>query len=119
MSFPQKQLFEARMFGDYGPFSSATSEGANAAFDSAVRSGAELVYLFELPHNVTGQCQVAAELITAVPWLVRSTDSVPLSTLLLTPPIVPLVDTRQQAVVRHERIGLRVDWDGTVLLYRQ
>ena len=102
-----------------GDFRLSTLGLQPAAFDSAVRSGAELVYLFELPHNVTGQCQVAAELITAVPWLVRSTDSVPLSTLLLTPPIVPLVDTRQQAVVRHERIGLRVDWDGTVLLYRQ
>jgi uncharacterized protein (UPF0332 family) len=30
-------LFEARMSGDYGPFSSATSEAAKDAFDTAAR----------------------------------------------------------------------------------
>jgi len=31
------RLFEARMSGDYGPFSSVTAEGAKDAFDTAVR----------------------------------------------------------------------------------
>jgi hypothetical protein len=30
--------------------------------------------------------------------------------------IVPLVDTRLQAIVRRERSGLNTEWDGTLFL---
>jgi hypothetical protein len=89
-----------------------------AAFDDAIRSGSELAYVIELPRNVAAHCQAAAELIAAVPWLVRNEDPVPLATLSLARPIVPLVETRQQAIVRRGRVGLTVDWDGTLSLYR-
>ncbi|UCG86363.1 MAG: hypothetical protein JSW71_21075 [Gemmatimonadota bacterium] len=89
-----------------------------AAFDSTLRSGAELAYVVGLPRTVSARCQAAAELVATIPWLVRSEAPVSLAALSLARAIAPLVDTRKRAVVRRDRVALTIDWDGTLLLYR-
>jgi hypothetical protein len=71
-------------------------------FAAALRSGTELAYVLRLRRLELGT------LIAQAPWLGSRTG--------LLDAIVPLVDTRQRAVMRRTLSGLTVDLDGTVVL---
>lgn len=77
-------------------------------FAAALRSGTELAYVLRLRRLVFDPCTELGTLIAQAPWLGSRTG--------LLDAIVPLVDTRQRAVMRRTLSGLTVDLDGTVVL---
>ena len=76
-------------------------------FARALRSGDEMAYVLELPAASLSPCRDLAVLVSAAPWLVsdgrRPADM-----------LVPLVDTRDRAIVNRERVSATIDWDGTL-----
>jgi hypothetical protein len=66
---------------------------------NAIRSGTERGYVIGLPHETLAPCRE-------------------LSRLPVGASIVPLIDTRAQAIVRRGSPDLTVDWDGTVRVVR-
>jgi hypothetical protein len=92
----------------------ATAVGlAPDEFESALRAGSELAFIVSLPRRSLAPCGAIGRLIVSAPWL--AADSPPRD---LASAMVPLVDTRLQAVVRRDRLGLGVAWDGTVTIAR-
>ncbi len=86
-------------------------------FAASLRWGEDLLYVMGLSRFEADPCHSAEELVGGAPWLVWSPGSrQPPSLVGLTGLVVPLVDTRSHAIVREGRVGLRVDWDGTVLV---
>jgi len=81
----------------------ATAVGlAPDAFASALASGSEHAYVFPLARATRDRCRSIAALFGSAAWLgVQSA-------------IVPLIDTRLRAVVRRDRLALRLTWDSTV-----
>jgi hypothetical protein len=69
----------------------------------ARRLGADVGYLVSIATRSVDPCRDRQTLVDAAPWL--DPDS-----------IVPLAETRLQAVVRRGRSGLIVEWDGGLLI---
>ncbi len=70
-------------------------------FREVLEAGRDVAYVLELSSREYTPCEALAELREAAPWLdVRS--------------IVPLLDTRARAIVRHDAATLTVEWDGTL-----
>jgi len=89
-----------------------------AAFRQALLAGQDMAYVLSLPRLTANPCRSAADLVTRAGWLVqRGSLPVDLTQLQLNRLLVPLVDTRRQAIVYQGRIGLAIDWDGTPVLY--
>jgi len=70
---------------------------------TAVRRGGDAGYVLALERRSVDACAALDELLAAAPWLRAEA-------------IVPLVDTRPQAIVSQGRAGATVDWDGTLVL---
>jgi hypothetical protein len=95
----------------------ATSLSAEQ-FVMSLRLGEDLLYIVGLERFETDPCRAAQAWIAAAPWLVQSAPSTgPWSQVDLADQLVPLVDTRAHAIVRSDRVGLKLDWDGTVVLF--
>ena len=73
----------------------------------ALQAGDELAYVLDLPRASLAPCQDLTSLASAAPWL--ESDGGPTPERL-----VPLVETRDHAVVSRTRVSATVDWDGTV-----
>lgn len=69
----------------------------------ARRDGTDAGYIVSVASRPLDPCLELEALLDSFPWLRRTT-------------IVPLVDTRLQAVVRRGRSGLTTDFDGSVLI---
>ncbi len=77
--------------------------------ETSLRYGEEFAYIVPLPRIVLDPCFAARKLAGRVEWLAPHL-------LELAASLVPLVDTRRHVVAASERIGLYLDWDGTVLI---
>ncbi len=88
------------------------------SFRQALLAGQNMAYILSLPRLTANPCRSAADLATRTGWIVRRGSSpVGPSQLQLSRALVPLVDTRRQAIVYRGRIGLVLDRDGTPVLY--
>ncbi len=77
--------------------------------ETSLRYGEEFAYIVPVPRIVLDPCFAARKLAGRVEWLAPHL-------LDLTASLVPLVDTRRHVVAASNRIGLYLDWDGTVLI---
>ena len=75
-------------------------------FVRALRDGGELVYVLDLPRVFLSSCNDVDVLRSAAPWLVRGGG--------VDARLVPLIDTRESAIVRRYRVSATVDWRGTL-----
>jgi hypothetical protein len=75
----------------------------------SLRDGNDFAYVLSLPLDPLDTCYELRSLVERVQWL--AVEDVDLSTAVL-----PLVDTRRQVVARSGRVGLSVDFDGTVFV---
>ena len=73
------------------------------ALAQAIRLGGDAGYIVSVDSRPVDPCRDLQSVIGAAPWLDPET-------------IVPLVDTRLQAVVRRGRSGVSADWDGGLVL---
>lgn len=80
-------------------------------FARALRDGSEPAYVIGLPASTLDVCSDAARLVASAPWLLPANGSGP-QTAAAT--IIPLVDTRDRAIVNRDRVSAMVDWDGTL-----
>lgn len=69
----------------------------------------ESAFVIALPERSIAPCRDLTALLTAAPWLSPARDD-------WWRAIVPLVETRKQAIVRQDRVAATVDWDGTLRL---
>jgi len=76
-----------------------------AEFNRVLRAGNELAYVIALSRTSIAPCFDLAALHSSAPWL----GAGPIADAL-----VPLVETRDKAVVKHDRVSASVDWDGTL-----
>lgn len=72
-----------------------------SAFAAALHAGDDLAYVLPLPRFAFAPCHEFSMLLRAAPWLQS---------------VIPLIDTRSIAIVRHGRVGLSVDADGSLRL---
>jgi hypothetical protein len=70
-------------------------------FAAALHAGDDLAYVLPLPRFANAPCNELTALLRAAPWLQS---------------VTPLIDTRNVAIVRRGRVGLRVDADGSLRL---
>jgi hypothetical protein len=80
------------------------------AFARALHDGSHWAYVIALPRASLDPCYDAAKLVASAPWL-RANDQ---GSQSAPPTIVPLVDTRERAVVNRDRVSATIDWDGTL-----
>jgi Bacterial extracellular solute-binding proteins, family 5 Middle len=73
------------------------------ALAQAIRLGADAGYVVSVDSRPVDPCRDLQALIGIAPWLDPET-------------IIPLVDTRLQAVVRRGRSGVSAEWDGGLVL---
>jgi extracellular solute-binding protein (family 5) len=98
----------------------AAARMSTSAFADALRSGSESAYVVAVPARSLAPCVDAALLLPRIPWLGSDPDA--LSSAFhrsSVPPfhrssVIPLVDTRQHAIVRSDRVRATVDWEGTL-----
>jgi len=76
----------------------------NGVLASALATGRELAYVLPLPRTVLDPCAEIAGLRSRMPW------AAPVDLRWV---LVPLVETRSQAILRRGIGTVRVDWDGT------
>jgi hypothetical protein len=70
-------------------------------FRPVLEAGRDVAYVLAVPSREYASCGALAELRETAPWLdVQS--------------IVPLLDTRARAIIRHDAGTLTTDWDGTL-----
>jgi hypothetical protein len=74
-----------------------------ASLAQAQRRGADAGYITSVDSRPVDPCHDLQALMESAPWLDPET-------------IVPLVDTRLQAIVRRGRSGVTVEWDGGLVL---
>ena len=75
-------------------------------YDRALRNGSELAYVLHLRRASLSSCHDVGELWSAAPWLASGADA--------DAKLVPLIDTRETAIVNRQRISASVDWSGTL-----
>ncbi|HEY7236300.1 MAG TPA: ABC transporter substrate-binding protein [Gemmatimonadaceae bacterium] len=74
-------------------------------FARALRDGGDLAYVLDLPRVSLSPCVNVGDLRAAAPWLVSGGADARL---------LPLIDTRESAIVRRDRVSATVDWRGTL-----
>jgi hypothetical protein len=84
----------------------ATASALSAAeFNRALYAGNGLGFIIALPKPSIAPCFDLTALSSSAPWL----GAGPIADAL-----VPLVDTRDRAVMKRDRVSASVDWDGTL-----
>ena len=81
-------------------------------FARALHDGSEPAFVIALPRASLDLCTDLANLAAAAPWLPLTSgqgQSAPAT-------IIPLIDTRDRAIVKRNRISATIDWDGTLRL---
>jgi hypothetical protein len=81
-----------------------------ADFAGALRAGTELAYVVDVPARSLTPCQDMDTLVALAPWL--AADASAGQALAL----VPLIETRDRAIMRRDRVSLSIDGDGTLRL---
>ena len=75
-------------------------------FARALHDGGDLAYVLDLPHESLSPCEDFGELRSGAPWLASSVGA--------NARVVPLIDTRETAIVNRHRVSASVDWSGTL-----
>ena len=75
-------------------------------FARALRDGGELAYMLDLSRVSLSPCNDLRDLRSAAPWLVAGDST--------NARILPLIDTRESAIVKRNRASATVDWSGTL-----
>ena len=75
-------------------------------FESALKAGTELGYVFPLARRPEDRCRSVGELLTEAPWLAASSGGLR--------SITPLIDSRLRAVIRRDRLGLAFTSDSSL-----
>jgi hypothetical protein len=89
----------------------ATATGLPARdFDRALSAGTDLAYVLDLPHTPLSPCRALAALRVSAPWL----ETAERGEIRL----VPLVDTRQRAVVHRRRVAATINHQGILVFGR-
>jgi hypothetical protein len=83
-------------------------------FESALRTGGELAFVAPIPRHSLTPCGELQPLLALAPWLAGSSSPNAAANVAVT--LTPLVDTRPLAVVRRDRLGLRVTWDSALVV---
>lgn len=78
-------------------------------FARALHAGDEFAFVLDLPRTALSPCEDFAELAATAPWVAGNPSDTSITTRLR-----PLIDTRQRAIVRPERVSAEIDWDGTL-----
>ncbi len=88
--------------------SAPRTEGLDAeGFAASLRDGNDFAYVLPVPTHVADPCLQVTLWVSEVEWSAQAGTS--LSSLPL-----PLVDTRAHVIARPGRVGLTVDWSGTL-----
>jgi len=74
-------------------------------FIRALRDGGDVAYVLDVPGASLSPCDDRALLRASAPWLASAGGGARL---------VPLIDTRETAIVNRDRVSATVDWSGTV-----
>jgi hypothetical protein len=83
---------------------------AAGAFARALHDGGQPAYVIAVPRASLDPCYDAARLVASAPWLLANDAGSPSAP----PTIIPLVDTRDRAIVNRDRVSATIDWDGTL-----
>jgi len=75
-------------------------------FGPAIERGDDLAYVLALPRVSLSPCAELGDLRSAAPWLASANGA--------DAKLVPLIDTRQTAIVNRNRVLATVDWSGTL-----
>lgn len=75
-------------------------------FAHTLRDGGELAYVLDVPRVSLSSCRDVNELWSAAPWLASRADP--------GAQLVPLIDTRETAILSRTRASPTVDWSGTL-----
>lgn len=75
-------------------------------FAAALRDGGDVAYVLDLPRVSLSSCNEFASLRSAAPWLAAG--------IAPETHVVPLIDTRETAIVNRRRVAAKVDWRGTL-----
>ena len=84
---------------------------ASGALARALRDGTEPAYVLGLARSSLDACNDVARLDASAPWLRASAGDVGGS---LAAHLVPLIDTRERAIVNRDHVSAMIDWDGTL-----
>ena len=77
-------------------------------FARALHDGGDVAYVLDLPRASLSPCDDVVELRSAAPWLASGVGA--------EARLVPLIDTRETAIVSRDRVSATVDWRGTLHL---
>ena len=72
-------------------------------FGRVLLAGGDAAYLLDLPRIALSACNDRAVLRSSAPWLTTSGAR-----------LLPLIDTRETALVNRDRVSATVDWSGTL-----
>jgi hypothetical protein len=75
-------------------------------FARALRAGTDLAYVVALPRASLAPCHDLASLISSMPWLGENGA--------VNGAFIPLIETRERAIVKRGHISATIDWDGTL-----
>ena len=79
---------------------------APADFARALRAGIELAYVVDLPRASLAPCHDLAALLSSAAWLSDGGTA--------NGALIPLIDTRERAIMKRDRVSATIDWDGTM-----
>jgi hypothetical protein len=75
-------------------------------FARALRDGGEMAYVLDVPRVFLSSCNDVGVLLSQAPWLASGAGA--------DARLVPLIDTRETAIVRRDRVAVTADWRGTL-----
>lgn len=79
-------------------------------FTRALHDGSEPAFVIALPRASLDPCYDVAKLTAAAPWILPMTAQAQPAAAR----IIPLIDTRDRAIVNRDRVSATIDWDGTL-----
>jgi hypothetical protein len=79
---------------------------APGEFARALRAGTELAYVVALPRASLAPCHDLGSLLSTMPWLGPNGA--------VNGAFIPLIETRERAIVKRGHVSATIDWDGTL-----
>jgi hypothetical protein len=84
------------------------AEGATTGeLNSSLRRGSAFAYIISVPRRPSDPCDEARQLVDRAPWFAE---------IEISRAVIPLVDTRANAIVRRDQVELIADWYGDIFV---